>query len=41
MTLLLAGLTLGSPVPGHAGKLVIGVLGKSSTPVILMVGRAQ
>ena len=28
-------------VHGHAGKLVFGKLGKSGTPAVLMVGRAQ
>ncbi|RPA87168.1 purine nucleoside phosphorylase I, inosine and guanosine-specific [Ascobolus immersus RN42] len=30
-----------STAPGHAGKLVFGLLGESKTPVVLMVGRVH
>jgi hypothetical protein len=28
-------------VQGHAGKLVVGTMGDSKVPVVLLVGRAQ
>lgn len=28
-------------VQGHAGKLVVGTMGETKVPVVLLVGRAQ